>query len=69
MVIVMPPLSECQQPDNPLIVAPVVRLELALTKDVADRIDAPGDVVYEEHAYKSSPEQTSPAAKCKRDDQ
>src|SRR6266699_732723 len=48
MVIVMPPLSESQQPDDPLVATPIVRFELAFAKGVTDRIDAPGHVVSEE---------------------
>src|SRR6266851_2145568 len=69
MVIIMPPLSESQQPDDPLVATPIVRLELAFAKRVTDRIDAPGHVVREEDARQASPEETGPSAKRKWDEQ
>src|SRR6266700_408734 len=69
MVIVMPPLSESQQPDDPLVATPIVRFELAFAKGVTDRIDAPGHVVREEDAHQATPQETSPSTKCKWDEQ
>ena len=60
-MIVVPALTKGQQSHNPLVMAAIVGLELALAKGVADRVHAPGDVVNEKDTHKSSPQQTSPA--------
>src|SRR5690349_8318214 len=57
VVIVVPALAKRQQADDPLIAAAVRRLEFSLTKRVTDRVDAPGDVMRQEHAHQATPEQ------------
>ena len=45
VMIIVPAFSQTQQRYDPLITAVIVRLELAFTKGVADRIHAPGGVI------------------------
>jgi hypothetical protein len=40
----------------------VIGLETAGAEEVAQRVDAPGDVVHEEDPYESAPEQTGGGA-------
>src|SRR5712691_11548932 len=69
VVVVMPALAETQQTHDPLVVALIVGLELALAKGVTDRIDAPGDVMSQENAHQSAPQQTAPTAYGERNNQ
>ena len=69
VVIVMPSLSEGQQPDHPLIAAAIVGLEGTLAKGMTNGIDAPGDMVQEECTHQSPPEQPCPAAQHEWDEQ
>ncbi len=58
MMVIVPALAESQQTDNPFVAAPIFRLKLALSKGVADGIDAEGDVVDEENPHKAAPQET-----------
>src|SRR2546426_1822751 len=69
MVIVMPAFTKTEQANKPFIVAPVVCLELTLPKSMTYRIDAPGNMVCEEDAHKSAPQETCPATNQERDNQ
>src|SRR5690349_1466030 len=55
MVIVMPTLSEAEQPHDPFIVAAIPGLKGPPAEGVADRIDAPGDVMGQEDPHQSAP--------------
>jgi hypothetical protein len=61
MMIIVPTITESQQPHNPLIAAPVICLELALAKHVADGVDTPGGMMHEEKSHKPTPKETRPA--------
>src|SRR5579871_183368 len=65
MMIVMPTFPEPQQPYHPLIVTPVLRLKRPFTEGMADRVDAPGDMMGQEDAYQAPPEQACPATQGK----
>src|SRR5712692_8232198 len=66
VVVIMPALAETQQAHDPLVVALIVGLKLALAKGVTDRIDAPCDVMSQENAHQPAPQQTAPTTYCKR---
>src|SRR5258708_1371638 len=51
VMIIGPALTKGQHTDDPFVMAAVIGLKLAFAKGMADRIDAPGDVVVEEHAH------------------
>src|SRR5439155_8253291 len=65
-MIVVPTLPEGQQSHNPLVMAAIVRLELALAKGVADGIDTKSYMVLEENTHQPTPQQTGPATNHER---
>jgi hypothetical protein len=65
-MIVVLTLPEGQQSHNPLVIAAIVRLELALAKGVADGIDTKSYMVLEENTHQPTPQQTGLATNHER---
>ncbi len=68
-MVVVPALAHTQQANDPLVMARVIGLKFALPKCMTDRVHAPGDMVSQENAYQSTPEESTPAANRKGDKQ
>src|SRR5712691_5890439 len=60
MMIVMPALAKTQKRRDPLVATLIRRLELALTKDVADGIGAKSNMVHQENPHQARPQETRP---------
>lgn len=57
VVVVVPSLAEAEDSENEIVSAVVKRVKRPLSPDVTDGVDAPGDMVDQEDADKSAPEQ------------
>src|SRR6266566_3377513 len=60
MMIVMPALAKTQKRRDPLVATLIRRLELALTKYVADGIGAKSNMVHQENPHQACPQETCP---------
>ena len=58
MVIVVPAFADAEDGADGVVHRVIGRLEIAAAKGVADRVDAPGDVVAEEDSHQTTPHQT-----------
>ena len=69
MVVVVPAFAQCQDTDY-WVVAAVVMAFIGLTSpDVADRVDAPGDVMLKEDPHQAAPEESCEGSEpCSTDD-
>ena len=62
VVVVVPRLAERRQRQPEHVRRLVVGVEAAAAEEVADRVDAPGDVVHEEDPHEAGPQQRAEAA-------
>src|SRR2546428_7576849 len=63
----MPALAKTQKRRDPLVATLIRRLELALTKDVADGIGAKSNMVHQENPHQAGPQETCPPTNQERE--
>src|SRR5947209_15259648 len=68
-MIVVPALAEPEHADDPLVVALIRGVEAAPAELMANRVHRPGQMVRDEHAHQSTPEEPAPAVDEIRDDE
>lgn len=69
MVIVVPSFAEREHPENEVVAAFVITLEIFPAPEMADRVHAPGDVMHQKHAHQSTPDKTQQSAPPAQRDQ
>lgn len=73
VVVVVPALTESEEPDDPVVPALIRRFERPPAKRMADGVHAPRNVRCEKYAYEASPQKSGETAEskgyeeCKRD--
>lgn len=69
VVVVVPAFAEAEDAEDEVVGRVVVALERAAAPDVADRVDAPGDVVHHEDTDQAAPEEAHERAEERHGDQ
>src|SRR6185437_3331030 len=69
VVIMMPTFTEGEQADQPVVATLVFDVKGTIAEGVANRVDRPGDVIDDDDAHESTPEETLPTRDQVGDDQ